>query len=76
MKVIIEIEKEEEFEKIKKALKGETITVIRSIKEREKILETIFKKYNVCLPKNDKFNREEMHTRYNFYRRYAGWPNH
>ena len=32
MKVIIEIEKEEEFEKIKKALKGETITVIRSIK--------------------------------------------
>ena len=55
MKVIIEIEKEEEFEKIKKALKGETITVIRSIKEREKILEAIFKKYNVCLPENYKF---------------------
>ena len=56
MKVIIEIEKEEEFEKIKKALKGETITVIRSIKEREKILEAIFKKYNVILPKNYTFN--------------------
>ncbi len=55
MKVIIEIEKEEEFEKIKKALKGETITVIRSIKEREKILEAIFKKYNVSLPENYKF---------------------
>ena len=63
MKVIIEIEKEEEFEKIKKALKGETITVIRSIKEREKILEVIFKKYNVSLPKNYKFNREEIHAR-------------
>ena len=48
---------------IKKVLKGETITVIRSIKEREKILEVIFKKYNVSLPKNYKFNREEMHTR-------------
>lgn len=63
MKVIIEIEKEEEFEKIKKALKGETITVIISIKEREKILEAIFKKYNVSLPKNYKFNREEIHAR-------------
>ena len=63
MKVIIEIEKEEEFEKIKKALKGETITVIRSLKEREKILELIFKKYNVSLPKNYKFNREEIHAR-------------
>lgn len=63
MKVIIEIEKEEEFEKIKKALKGEIITVIRSIKEREKILEAIFKKYNVSLPKNYKFNREEIHAR-------------
>lgn len=63
MKVIIEIEKEEEFEMIKKALKGETITVIRSIKEREKILEAIFKKYNVSLPKNYKFNREEIHVR-------------
>ncbi len=63
MKVIIEIEKEEEFEKLKKALKGETITVIISIKEREKILEAIFKKYNVSLPKNYKFNREEIHAR-------------
>ena len=63
MKVIIEIEKEEEFEKIKKAIKGKTITVIRSIKEREKILEVIFKKYNVSLPKNYKFNREEIHAR-------------
>lgn len=63
MKVTIEIEKEEEFEKIKKALKGETITVIISIKEREKILEAIFKKYNVSLPKNYKFNREETHAR-------------
>ena len=63
MKVIIEIEKEEDFEKIKKVLKGETITVIRSIKEREKILEAIFKKYNVSLPENYKFNREEIHAR-------------
>jgi hypothetical protein len=63
MKVIIEIEKDEEFEKIKKALKGETITIVKSKREREKILEAIFKKYNVGLPKNYKFNREEIHAR-------------
>ncbi len=44
-------------------MKGETITVVRSIKEREKILEAIFKKYNVSLPKNYKFNREDIHAR-------------
>ncbi|HBI23222.1 MAG: hypothetical protein A2Y48_08435 [Nitrospirae bacterium RIFCSPLOW2_12_42_9] len=63
MKVIIEIEKDEEFEKIKKALKGEAITIVKSRSEREKILEAIFKKYNVSLPKNYKFNREEIHAR-------------
>ena len=35
MKIIIEIEKDEEFEKIKKALKGEYITVVKKQKERK-----------------------------------------
>lgn len=63
MKIIIEIEKDEEFEKIKKALKGESITVVKKQKERKKILESIFKKYHVKLPANYKFNREEIHAR-------------
>lgn len=63
MKIIIEIEKDEEFEKIKKALKGESITVVKKQKERKKILESIFKKYRVKLPANYKFNREEIHAR-------------
>ncbi len=63
MKVIIEIEKDEELEKVKKAFKGEAITIIKTQKERKKILESIFKKYNVSLPKNYKFNREAIHAR-------------
>ncbi|CAG1021966.1 hypothetical protein DOJK_01359 [Patescibacteria group bacterium] len=63
MKIIIEIEKDEEFEKIKKALKGEHITVVKKQKERKKVLESIFKKYHVKLPANYKFNREEIHAR-------------
>ncbi|MBI4691422.1 MAG: hypothetical protein HY754_14320 [Nitrospirae bacterium] len=63
MKVIIEIERDEELEKIKKTFKGEKITVVRSQKERGKILENIFKKYNVKLPPNYKFDREEIHAR-------------
>ncbi|MBA4349339.1 MAG: hypothetical protein C0415_05050 [Thermodesulfovibrio sp.] len=63
MKVIIEIEKDEELEKIKKTFKGEKITVVRTQKERKKILESIFKRYNVKLPADYKFNREEIHAR-------------
>ncbi|HAK89489.1 MAG: hypothetical protein A2077_04520 [Nitrospirae bacterium GWC2_46_6] len=63
MKVIIEIEKDEELEKIKKSFKGEKITVVKTQKERKKILESIFKRYNVKLPANYKFNREEIHAR-------------
>ncbi|MBI5213503.1 MAG: hypothetical protein HY957_09080 [Nitrospirae bacterium] len=63
MKVIIEIEKDEELEKIKKTFKGEKITVVRAQKERKKILERIFKGYNVKLPANYKFDREEIHAR-------------
>ncbi len=63
MKVIIEIEKEEEIEKLRKAFKGESITVVRVQKEKNKILEAIFKKYNVKLPKNYAFDREAVHVR-------------
>jgi len=61
MRIIIEIEKDEDFEKLKKVFKGETITVIRTRRERNKILESIFKKYNVTLPQNYSFDREALH---------------
>lgn len=63
MKVIIEIEKDEEIEKIKKAFKGESITVIKTRKDKNRILEAIFRKYNVKLPKNYSFDREAIHAR-------------
>lgn len=63
MKIIIEIERDEELEKVKKALKGENITIVEVQKKGKRILETIFKKYNVKLPANYKFNREEIHAR-------------
>lgn len=63
MKVIIEIENDKEIDKIKKAFKGEAITVIRPRKKKNKILEVIFKKYNVKLPKNYTFDREAIHAK-------------
>ena len=60
MKVIIEIEKDEELEIVKKAFKGKSITIVRTQKERRRLLDAIFKKYKVKLPKNYKFNREDM----------------
>lgn len=63
MKVIIEIEKDEELEIVKKAFKGKSITIVRTQKERRKLLDAIFNKYQVKLPKNYKFNREEIHAR-------------
>lgn len=63
MKVIIEIEKDEEILKLRNAFKGEAITVIKTRKDRGKILEEIFKKYNIKLPKNYRFDREAIHAR-------------
>jgi len=63
MKVIIEIEKDEELKKIRKAFEGATIKVVRAKQDKNKILEAIFKKYNVKLPKNYAFDREEIHAR-------------
>ena len=63
MKVIIEIEKDEEIEKVRKAFKGQTITVVKTRKDKNKILDAIFKKYNVKLPKNYTFDREAIHAR-------------
>ncbi len=63
MKVSIEISSDEELKKIAKILKGQHITVVKSAKDRNKILEDIFTRYNVSLPKDYKFNREEIHAR-------------
>lgn len=63
MRITIEIEKDEEIEKIRKAFKGEIIRVIKKHRERNKILESIFKKCNVKLPKNYSFDRKTIHAR-------------
>lgn len=64
MKVIIEIEKEEDLNKIKKIFKKENITVVNTQAERKNLLlEDLFKKYNIKLPNNFKLNREEIHAR-------------
>ncbi|MEK6682371.1 MAG: hypothetical protein AABY79_10455 [Nitrospirota bacterium] len=63
MKVIIEIEKDEDLNKIKKALKGANITIVKTQQKKRKILDAIFRKYNVKLPADYKFNREEIHAR-------------
>ena len=63
MKVIIEIERDEGIERVKKAFKGERIIVVKTHKEKKKILEAVFKNYNVKLPKNYSFDREAIHAR-------------
>jgi hypothetical protein len=63
MRIIIEIEKDEDIEKMKKAFKGEMIRVIKTRRERNRILESIFKKYNVKLSKNCPFDRKAIHAR-------------
>ncbi len=63
MKVLIEISSDDELKKVAKILKGQHITILKSLKDRKKILEDIFNRYNVALPKNHKFNREEVHAR-------------
>jgi len=60
VKITIEIEKDEDIKKIRKAFKGEHITVVKTRKEKNKILEAVFKKYNVKLPKNYRFDREQI----------------
>ncbi|MBF0505580.1 MAG: hypothetical protein HQL09_01985, partial [Nitrospirae bacterium] len=59
--VSIEISNDDELKKIAEILKGQHITVFKSAKDRKKILEDIFNRYNVSLPKDYKFNREEIH---------------
>ncbi|OGW46509.1 MAG: hypothetical protein A2Y66_06745 [Nitrospirae bacterium RBG_13_41_22] len=63
MKVIIEIERDEEIERVKKIFKGERITVVKTRSDKKKILKAVFKKYNVKLPKNYTFDRETIHAR-------------
>jgi hypothetical protein len=63
VKITIEIENDEDIKKIRKAFKGEHIIVVKTRKDKNKILEAVFKKYNVKLPKNYRFDREQIHAR-------------
>lgn len=63
MKVVIEVEDEKEMKKLKNILKAEHIKVVKSREERESILEDIFNKFKIRLPKNFKLNRQELHAR-------------
>ena len=63
MKLVIEVENEKEIKRIRGFLKGEHITVVKARKERDMILEDIFNKFNIRLPKDFKLDREELHAR-------------
>ena len=63
MKVLIEVSSDDELKKVAKILKGQHITILKSVKDRKKILEDIYNKYRVKLPAGYKFNREEIHAR-------------
>lgn len=63
MKIIIEVANDEELKKIAEILKGQHITFLKTVKDRKKILEDIFSRYNVPLPDDYRFNRREIHAR-------------
>jgi hypothetical protein len=63
MKVVIEVENEKEIMKIRTILKGEHITVLKSLKEREEMLKDIFNKFKIKLPKKFSLDRQELHAR-------------
>lgn len=63
MKVVIEVEDEKEMKRLKNILKAEHIKVVKTRKERESILQDIFNKFKVRLPKNFKLNKQELHAR-------------
>lgn len=62
MKVVIDIANDEELKKITKILKGRRIKILKPWKDRKKALEEIFNTYHLKLPKDYKFNREEIHS--------------
>ena len=61
MKVLVEIKDKNEVDKIKRALGKKHVAIVQS--PREKILDAIFRKFNVNLPVNYKFDREDAHAR-------------
>ncbi len=63
MKVVIEVEDEKEIMKIRDVLKGEHITVLKSLKGKEKMLKDIFNEFKIKLPKDFKFDRQKLHAR-------------
>lgn len=63
MKVILELENEKELQKFKEFLSDNEITSFKVKKNKKKILNDILNKYQVKLPEDYKFDREEIHER-------------
>jgi len=61
MKVIVEVKDKEEMKKIQKMFGKDHVAVVTSQKER--ILDSLFNKFNVKLPARYIFDREEAHAR-------------
>lgn len=61
MKVIVEIKDKEEMKKIQKMFGKDHVAVITTQKER--ILDSLFNKFNAKLPVRYKFDRDEAHAR-------------
>ncbi len=63
MKLIIEIENLEELEKIKEILGSKYFDKVQIKNKSKSTLQEIFNNYNIELPKNYKFIRDEANER-------------
>ncbi|KJR42784.1 hypothetical protein MCHI_001319 [Candidatus Magnetoovum chiemensis] len=63
MRIIIEIEKDEDIEKIKSILYDQSVTIRKQKRKRDEIILSIFNRYNMTLPENYKLNRNDLHER-------------
>ncbi len=63
MKITIEIENDSDIHKLISILNGENINIVSKEVNSKNILEQIYNEYNISLPEDYKFNREELYDR-------------
>ncbi len=60
MKVTIEIENDDELDKLSQLIQGKQITVLKAEHIQHNGIREVFNKYNIKLPDNYIFNRERL----------------
>ncbi len=63
MKVIIEIEKPEDLEHLKSILGVNAVSLVDHSGDRRNALDALSRKYNITIPADYRFNRNEAHER-------------